>query len=777
MRPRRAFGRIIDFLSAPTDNPELVRAQCEALSRLIPLMYFILTANAWVLAATYTGTAPAWLTIHAAMALTIICAVRLVIWWRTRGGTVTTERAIREFRRTNITAGVLSAAFSLWGFSLFPYGDAFAQSHVAFFMTISILSTMFCLIHLRSAALIVAAIGGTASVGFFASTGIPALEAMAANVLLVLAAAVIILLIQHRDFARMVNARTEARRREQEQSRLLHMIDDMPVAVMTVEPGTLNINYVNETSRRTLGQIEHLLPIRVDELLGSSIDVFHKHPEHQRRLLADPANLPHRARIQLGPEVLDLQVSAVSSDDGTYLGPMLTWAIVTKEVEAENRIRQLAHYDTLTGLPNRNTFHEHLEEILASPDSRVGLLFIDLDGFKLVNDTKGHRVGDALLKQVAERLRAACGAPGVAIGRLGGDEFAVLVPGGDAGRMEKLAGALVGALGAPYRLDRDLQVRIGASIGIAIAPRDGGDAGTLQTRADIALYTAKAAGKSTARMFSAEMETRIQEQVRLESKLRAALDERAGLFVFYQPIVDIGTGRVTAREALVRWHHPQHGWIPPAEFVPVAERSGLIDQLGEFVLNRACSDAAGWEDGARVAVNVSASQLGRGTLAPAVLAALVGSGLSPDRLEVEVTETALLTNEKDSIGDLRRLRDMGVRVALDDFGTGYSSLAHLRAFPFDKIKIDGSFVKDAVDRPDCAAVVRAVADLGKRLGVTTVAEGVETQAHLDRIRREGCVEAQGYLYGRPMPEERDAPLVDALNRSRPAAPAPLAATP
>ena len=252
--------------------------------------------------------------------------------------------------------------------------------------------------------------------------------------------------------------------------------------------------------------------------------------------------------------------------------------------------------------------------------------------------------------------------------------------------------------------------------------------------------------------------------MQLEAKLRAALEEKDRLFVFYQPIVDIGSGKVTAREALVRWHDKQRGWISPGEFVPIAEASGLIEPLGQFVLDRACREAVGWKDGARVAVNVSAAQLGKGTLAPTVLSALITSGLPANRLEIEVTETAVLGDEAESVGDLRRLRDMGVRVALDDFGTGYSSLAHITTFKFDKIKIDGSFVKDALERPDCAAVVRAIADLGKRLGVTTVAEGVETQAHLDRIREEGCSEAQGYLYGRPMPTEHDASLVADLDR-------------
>ena len=551
-----------------------------------------------------------------------------------------------------------------------------------------------------------------------------------------------------------------------EKGRLLRMIDDMPVAVMTVDPSSFAITYANEPSKLLIKQIEHLLTIKADNLVGMSIDVFHRHPAHQRRILSDPANLPYSARIQLGPEVLDLKITAVTTSDGDYIGPMLTWALVTKEVEAENRIRQLAHYDTLTGLPNRTSFNDELERRLATPGNLAGLLYIDLDGFKLVNDTRGHGVGDMLLAEVAKRLRAVCSAPAMLVSRLGGDEFAVLLPHGNAEEAQAHAARIIEALSVNYDFGHG-NIAIGASIGVALAPIHGETAQVLLARSDIALYAAKEAGKGNARLFTPEMEGRIQERVLLEAKLREALRTREGMFLFYQPIVSIETGEVTAREALVRWYHPSRGWIAPAEFVPVAEQSGLADALGSFVLETACREAATWTDRERIAVNISATQLGKGTLPDDVLAALVKSGLSPNRLEIEVTETALLDDEHDVIGDLRRIRALGVRVALDDFGPGYSSLAHLRAFPFDKIKIDGSFVKDAVSRPDCAAVVRAVADLGKRLGVTTVAEGVETLEQLDCLRNEGCMEVQGYFFGRPMPSQADAANVARLDQGAP----------
>lgn len=761
--------KVAQFFAAPDDNPELLKAQYRAFVRQMPLMYVILLASTWAVATSYMAVAPIWLTAGMPALLTLICIVRVFHWWKSRGVYPSPELARRAMKQINYLACAIAVGFTSWSFLLFPYGDAYTRSYLAFYMAITVISCIFCLMHQRSAAFIVTVIVNGAFICFFAASGQPTFVATAVNIALVSAGMLVILNINYRDFARMVNAQTEARRKQEAQSRLLRMIDDMPVAVMTVEPDTLIINYANETSKELIGKIEHLLPIKADQLLGTSIDVFHRHPDHQRRILADPANLPHNARIQLGPEVLDLKVSAVIADDGSYIGPMLTWALVTKEVEAENRIRQLAHFDTLTGLANRVAFREELVATLVGKGSATGLLFIDLDGFKMVNDTKGHRVGDHLLTQVADRLRETCKAKGMTIGRLGGDEFAIHVPTADRAKLERLATRIIKALSAVYSLEDDLQVQIGASIGIAIAPIHADAAETLLSRADIALYAAKEAGKGTYRVFSDDMEGRIQERMRLLADLRDALRSNKGLFVFYQPIVDVRTSQVTTREALIRWHHPDRGWVSPGEFIPVAEQSGLIDQLGKFVLNTACQDAASWQDRARVAVNVSVAQLGKGTITSVVLAALVNSGLAPDRLEIEVTETAMFDDENGGIGDLRRLRDLGVRVALDDFGTGYSSLTHLRAFPFDKIKIDGSFVRDALERPESAAVVKAIADLGKRLGVTTVAEGVETEAHLARVLEEGCTEVQGFVYGRPIPSERDAAVVSRLNRIEPQA--------
>ncbi|OJA92125.1 histidine kinase [Burkholderia ubonensis] len=765
MKTHHARMARLASIAAPAQNPDLLAAQYRVFAGQLPVMYLILISSTWSLAVTHLGSSPTWLTVAAPCAMTLASLVRLLHWRRARLLDPTPETVSRALTFTNRLVIPIAVTFTTWALLLFPYGDAWQKAQVAFYMAITLIGCVFSLMYLRSAALTVAVIVNVAFIAFFISTRQPTLVATAVNMVFVSAALIAVISVNYRGFLRTVDAQAESRMREHAQTRLMQMIDDMPVAVMTADPETFRINYLNATSLNLLRSIEHLLPIRADDALGAPIDVFHPHPQHQRRLLADPANLPHRTRVRLGPEVLDLQVSAVRDAEGHYIGPMLSWSIVTRQAEAEARIHELAHHDSLTGLPNRATFLAEFDAWLRRSDKVIALLFIDLDGFKLINDARGHSAGDEVLRQVAERLRGQCPEPGMMLGRIGGDEFAVLMRDTDADGAMGAAARLVDTLVAPYAPSPDRQFRIGASIGCVLAPHHGNDAGVLLSRADMALYAAKKAGKGTYRMFSPDMETSAQERIALESKLRLALDESQGLYVFYQPIVDVRTRRITTREALLRWHHPRAGWISPARFIPVAERGGLIDRLGRFVLDQACRQAARWPDGARVAVNVSAAQLGHGTIAPAVAAALAGAGLTPDRLEIEVTETALLHDEGKAVADLRALRAMGVRVALDDFGTGFSSLAHLRAFPFDKIKIDGSFVRDAVTRPDCAAVVCAVADLGKRLGVTTVAEGVETEEQLACITEAGCREVQGFLLGRPEPGERDAPAIQWIERA------------
>ena len=551
-------------------------------------------------------------------------------------------------------------------------------------------------------------------------------------------------------------------------TQLLRMLDQIPVGVMLLDPKTLCISYYNQTSRKILEKISDLLPVEVDSLLGVNVDIFHKNPEQQRALLLDAAMPHHQARIHLGPEILDLSVSRVFGPNGVDYGPMLTWSLVTAQVRAEEHVFRLANYDMLTGLHNRAAFMERLETVLSDMNiddkaDECAMMFVDLDGFKMVNDTYGHATGDLMLTHVAEVLGTICRKAGVFLARLGGDEFAVIVQNATVEQVGGLAGRIIDAFEYPFVLPTGHQHQMGASVGIAFSPEHGTQSSLLLSRADMALYAAKAGGKKTARVFLPQMEDSVLMRARLERMLRDAFVHSRDMFVFYQPIVDLTSGQVVSREALMRWYDSSRGWIPPKDFIPVAEEAGLVYDLDSFVLHAACRDAAIWADEASVAVNISAASVGQGRLPGAVAMALAASGLPAARLSVEITETALMSGGNEALRDLQALRDMGVGISLDDFGTGFSSLAHLRAFPFDRIKIDGSFVQDGDRRSDCAAIVRALAQLGVTLRVATVAEGVETPQQRQRIQADGCTHAQGYLFGRPEPALRDLSRLKAIN--------------
>ena len=439
---------------------------------------------------------------------------------------------------------------------------------------------------------------------------------------------------------------------------------------------------------------------------------------------------------------------------------------VTERKQAEARIAYMAQHDALTGLPNRVLFHERLDAALAQLKRRGGMLAVhclDLDHFKSVNDTLGHPIGDDLLRVVAERLKLNL-RDGDLVARLGGDEFAVIQMNIEhPGEASDLAAKLIAALGANYDIQCH-EVVIGASIGIALAPGDGEVADVLLRNADMALYRAKSEGRGTSHFFEAEMDRRIQARRILELDLRKAFAN--GEFdIHYQPLVNLHADRISGFEALLRWHHPERGMVLPGEFIPLAEEIGLIGPLGEWVLRRACTEAARWPGDLKIAVNLSPAQFRTRGVVQAVLSALAYSGLAPHRLELEITESVLLGETEANLAILHQLREIGARISMDDFGTGYSSLSYLRSFPFDKIKIDRSFVRDLADRPDCMAIIRAVAGLGASLGISTTAEGVETREQLERLRAEGCTEAQGFLFSPPRPATEITALL-ALERDQ-----------
>ena len=427
---------------------------------------------------------------------------------------------------------------------------------------------------------------------------------------------------------------------------------------------------------------------------------------------------------------------------------------VTESKRAQERITHLAKYDDLTGLANRNQFRERINGMLAAMHKRknhVAIHLIDLDRFKTINDTLGHPIGDKLLKEVASRLKTVI-RPGDMITRFGGDEFVVLQIGTERYQDAKwLAERLARTLKDPFDIDGH-RIDIGASIGIAMAPMDGVDADQLLKKADMALYAAKNGGGGDHRFFALEMEEAAQERRALELDLREALTSEQ-FDLYFQPLVDLRSGRVTTCEALLRWRHPRRGMVPPSIFIPIAEETGLIITLGEWALQRACYEAAKWPKSVKVAVNLSPVQFRDRGLALQVVSALAKSGLPAQRLELEVTERLLLEDSDGTLTVMEQLKNLGVSISLDDFGTGYSSLNYLRKFPFQKIKIDQSFIAGLGEERDAQAIIGAVAGLGASLDKTVVAEGIETEEQLKQVKMHGCHEGQGHFFGEPMPAD------------------------
>ena len=444
-------------------------------------------------------------------------------------------------------------------------------------------------------------------------------------------------------------------------------------------------------------------------------------------------------------------------------GRVATHNDITERRRAEAKIAYMAHYDALTDLPNRVLLFEHLRQTLAKTREamHVAVLCLDLDRFKDVNDAHGHPVGDLLLKAVAGRLRQ-CVRDTDMVARLGGDEFAIMQAGtSQPTDATSLASRLIEVIGAPYELGGG-QVRVELSIGIALAPGDGLDPDQLLKNADMALYRAKSDGHGLYRFFEPEMDARMQARRRLEIDLRKAI-ANSEFELFYQPLVDMQTERVTGFEALIRWHHPERGMIPPLDFIAVAEETGLIVPIGDWVLRQACAEAATWPSDVKIAVNLSPIQFKSKGLLLSVMSALAASGLSPNRLELEITESVLLQDGDTTLAILHELRGLGVRISMDDFGTGYSSLSYLRKFPFDKIKIDQSFIFDMSDHNDSLAIVRAVIAMGSGLGIATTAEGVETAEQFEQLKLEGCTEVQGYLFSPPRPAAEVRGLLASIN--------------
>jgi diguanylate cyclase (GGDEF)-like protein len=490
-------------------------------------------------------------------------------------------------------------------------------------------------------------------------------------------------------------------------------------------------------------------------------NLLHHDPEQYRAELV--------AALALGKVTTSIFETAEGREVLVTNSPMTTggWVAthqdITERRRAEAKIEYMAHHDALTDLPNRLQLYEQLRQTLARPKrgEHVAVFCLDLDRFKDVNDAHGHAVGDLLLKAVADRLRQ-CVRETDMVARLGGDEFAIMQAGtSQPTDATSLASRLIEMIGATFELGVH-QVTVGLSIGIALAPGDGLDPDQLLKNADMALYRAKSDGHGLYRFFEPEMDARMQARRKLEIDLRTAI-ANSEFELFYQPLVDMKTEYVTGFEALIRWRHPERGMVPPLDFISVAEETGLIVPIGDWVLRQACVEAATWPSGVKVAVNLSPIQFKSKALLLSVVSALAASGLSPNRLELEITESVLLQDGDATLAILNELRELGVRISMDDFGTGYSSLSYLRKFPFDKIKIDRSFIVDMSDHNDSMAIVRAVIAMGSGLGIATTAEGVETVEQFKRLKLEGCTEVQGYLFSPPRPAVEIKGLLTSIN--------------
>lgn len=610
-------------MSVRRDNPELLLAQYKAFIRQIPLLYFNLLANTLALAWSFHSLAPAWVAIWFPAFLILLSVARLVAWLRMRDVVATPELAWRALTRTNRLAGVMAVMFSLWAISLYPYGGPYEQAHIAFYMAITVVACIFCLMHLRPAAVTVTIVVNAVFVVFFGLSGQPTFILTSLNVALVSVAMLAVLMVYYRDFTDVVAARAE--------------------------------NF------------------------------------------------------------------------------------------------RLANRDSLTGLPNRRSFFARLESeyhLASDGGYRLAMGIVDLDGFKPVNDLYGHAAGDELLVEVGARLRAACG-DGVFVARLGGDEFAILAARvtGDAA-ISALGGRICEALRAPFVL-RAATVQISASAGFAIYPDLASDSAGLFERADYALYHCKRNSAGAAMLFSIDHDAEIHRDLRIEHTLHNANLERE-LDVFFQPIINIETGNITSFEALARWKSPLLGQVRPDQFIPVAERAGIIDRLTRILLQKALREAVCWPDHIRLSFNLSAKDISSVEGALRLVAIIGNSGFDCRRLDFEITETAMLNDTGHGQAAIEKLRAIGCGISLDDFGTGYSSLTRLHSLPLTRIKIDRSFVTDLHIRPAGYKIVKSLLALSRDMELGCIVEGVETAGELEALRALGCVLVQGYYFSKPL---------------------------
>ncbi len=563
---------------------------------------------------------------------------------------------------------------------------------------------------------------------------------------------------QHSEHAGVIDVRADIDELKQREASFRLLFDANPVPMIVCGLDGERILAVNDAAVEHYGYSHD----EFRNLTIKSLQAFDSDTPWGETLPGDEQAVRTWKHVKADGTLIDLAIYSRGLVYNERPALLLTLMDITERNQAEARLAFLAQHDGLTGLPNRKLLCQQIDEILLrtrrSPE-KTALLVLGLDNFKSVNDTLGRGTGDKLLRGVAERLRSTLREEDI-LARLNSDEFAIVQTGLTRPDDAAVLSRRLLELGSdPYLLDGH-SVPIGMTIGIAMAPSDGDDSEKLLKNADMALTRAKTESRGSFAFFEAGMDARAQTRRKIELELREAMQNDV-LKPYYQPLIDLSSGRITGFEALARWPDPVRGMISPGEFIPVAEETGLINALGVMMLRCACTDAAQWPDDVRVAVNLSPAQFRTSNLLAIVTDTLKQSGLSPNRLELEITETLLLEKSSDVLASLHALRERGVRVSMDDFGTGYSSLSYLRSFPFDKIKIDQSFVRGLDSKRDAQAIIRAIASLGKGLGVTITAEGVETEAEMSRLRAEGCHEGQGFLFSRARPHAEIVELLKA----------------
>ena len=635
------LAAVAELFRVPADNPELMRAQFDAFSKQIPLLYFILITNTIAVAYTYVPLAPPSLSMIVPALLIAMTGFRTFWWLRQRRVVRNDADILRNLRLTNWIAAPIAAGFTVWSFALYPYGDAFAKSQVAFYMAVTVIGCIFSLMHLRSAALIVTLVVDVPYVLFFWTTGEPTLKAIAVNNLLVSGAMVTVLFIYYRDFADLVASR--------------------------------------------------------------------------KSLLAQQA--------------------------------------ATQALSDENF--RLANLDSLTELPNRRRFFAELSSAFADAERRkvrVAVGIIDLDGFKPVNDNYGHSVGDRVLIEAGRRIREVCegfGPQRVEFARLGGDEFGLVVCGDpDEADLMRLGERIADQVKLPYQLDT-AHTGLSCSIGFALFPQSATTAEALYECADYSLYHAKRHLRGRTVIFSSELEAEIRSRGVIENLLRTA-DFSTEMDLVFQPIVDAMSEHTAGFEVLARWRSSRLGLVSPADFIPAAERIGLIRPLTQALLARALATARTWPDHIRLSFNLSAHDVCSPEGVLPLIAIVEKSGLPPHRIDFEITETAVTFDFVRAQQSIAALKAMGCGISLDDFGTGYSSLSHVHWLPLDKIKIDRSFIADVNDNAVSHKIIKSLTGLCDDMEIACVAEGVETRAQLDTLRRLGCDFIQGYYFAKPM---------------------------